>query len=459
MKMRSISTIIAMLLFFANVSAQTISLSLFKDGFSNPVNLQNAGDDRLFIVEQQGTIKILNTDASVEAINFLDISNLVGSGGERGLLGLAFHPDYASNRYFYVYYINTSGNSKVSRFTTSTSNPNIADPNSELLLLTINQPASNHNGGCILFGPDGYLYIASGDGGGAGDPNNNAQNLNLLLGKILRIDVDNPTNGENYGIPANNPFVNNGNARNEIFSYGLRNPWKFSIDFQENNIWIADVGQNEIEEINLQNVSETGLNYGWRCYEGTQPFNVNNCPNTSTLTYPIVEYNHQTGQSVTGGYVYRGSKFSDIKGLYFFADFISNLIGSVTEDGTLNNYGNFNGSWSSFGEDVNKELYIIDYSGKIFKIEGSVLSVSDVNLNEDLNILPNPASEIAKVSVNNDLLKSIEIRDIKGSLIFSEKFGNISEKVITISSFDNGIYFMKVFTKNGSTFVKKLLKN
>ena len=457
--MKTIPTLFAFLMFIGFASAQTISLNLFKDGFTNPVNLQNAGDDRLFVVEQGGIIKILNADATVETSNFLNISSLVGSGGERGLLGLAFHPDYTTNKYFYVYYINTSGNSQVSRFTTQANNPNVADANSEQKLLTINQPQSNHNGGCILFGPDGYLYIASGDGGGAGDQNNNAQNLNLLLGKMLRIDVDSPSNGNNYGIPPTNPFINNNNARDEIYAYGLRNPWKFSFDFQNDDLWIADVGQGAIEEINRQAVSDTGLNYGWRCYEGTQDFNTANCPEASTLLFPVSEYDHQLGQSITGGYVYRGTKYSDINGLYFFADFVSNFVGSVDSNGTFVNYGDKNGSWSSFGEDVNKELYIIDYAGKIFKVEGSVLAVEDFDKEFSVKLIPNPSSEKITISLTNDSITQIEISDSKGSIIYSEEIENVSEKNIPVSEFKSGIYFVKIKSNSGRSTVKKIIKN
>lgn len=249
--------------------AQDLELDLFASGFNRPVNIKHAGDDRLFVVEQDGFIKIVNSDGSVEPTNFLDIDDRVRSiGNEQGLLGLAFHPDFASNGYFFVNYTDNSGDTVISRFSRIGVNPTIADPNSELIILTYTQPYSNHNGGELQFGPDGYLYISSGDGGSGGDPQNNAQNLNSLLGKLLRIDVNNSTASNPYEIPADNPFIGDAAARDEIWAYGLRNPWKFSFDALTDDLWIADVGQNAREEINLVPSTDAGLNYGWRCYEG-----------------------------------------------------------------------------------------------------------------------------------------------------------------------------------------------
>src|SRR5690554_2313016 len=252
--------------------AQTIILTPFATGFSDPVEIAHCGDDRLFIVQQGGAIKVVNSDGSVNAENFLNLSSLISTGSERGLLGLAFHPNYESNGYFFVNYTNTSGNTVIARYSVSNSNPNVADPSSGVILLTINQPFSNHNGGCIKFGPDGYLWISMGDGGSGGDPNNNGQNKSSLLGKMLRIDVD----GETYTSPSDNPFVGTDGA-DEIWAYGLRNAWKFSFDRETGDVWIADVGQNAIEEINHESSTEPGLNYGWRCYEGNNTYNTSGC--------------------------------------------------------------------------------------------------------------------------------------------------------------------------------------
>ncbi|MEH6766060.1 MAG: PQQ-dependent sugar dehydrogenase [Aequorivita antarctica] len=441
------------------VFAQQVDIELYKSGFSDPLNLQHANDDRLFVVEQGGKIKIIQGDGTVNTTPFLDISGQISSGGERGLLGLAFHPDYTNNGYFYVNYSKPNGDTQISRFSVDSGNPDIADQNSELPIIDYSQPFSNHNGGCLAFGPDGYLYIASGDGGSSGDPGNRAQNINLLLGKLLRIDVDNPSGGNNYGIPANNPFVGNPNAREEIWAYGLRNPWRFSFDLTENNLWIGDVGQSNLEEINRVSVAEAGLNYGWRCYEGTQPFNTQNCPPQSEITFPIAEYTHASGNcSITGGYVYRGSVYSDIAGLYFFADYCSGMIGTVDGSGNLISHGNFSGNWVSFGEDVNKELYIVDKGGSIYKITGDpIIGTEDFSLENTLSMLPNPASENVTFSLKNDILQAIQVFDVRGSLVSSEENISSNEKTISISNLNSGIYFAKITSVKEQTIVKKLI--
>ncbi|SRX76060.1 PQQ-dependent sugar dehydrogenase [Aequorivita antarctica] len=441
------------------VFAQQVDIELYKSGFSDPLNLQHANDDRLFVVEQGGKIKIIQGDGTVNTTPFLDISGQISSGGERGLLGLAFHPDYTNNGYFYVNYSKPNGDTQISRFSVDSGNPDIADQNSELPIIDYSQPFSNHNGGCLAFGPDDYLYIASGDGGSSGDPGNRAQNINLLLGKLLRIDVDNPSGGNNYGIPAGNPFVGNPNAREEIWAYGLRNPWRFSFDLTENNLWIGDVGQSNLEEINRVSVAEAGLNYGWRCYEGTQPFNTQNCPPQSEITFPIAEYTHASGNcSITGGYVYRGSVYSDIAGLYFFADYCSGMIGTVDGSGNLIDHGNFSGNWVSFGEDVNKELYIVDKGGSIYKITGDpIIGTEDFSLEDTLSMLPNPASENVTFSLKNDILQAIQVFDVRGSLVSSEENIFSNEKTISISNLNPRIYFAKITSVKEQTIVKKLI--
>ena len=300
-------------------SQPDIDLVAFGPTFSEPCVIKHANDDRLFIVEKSGRIIILNSNETVNAMPFLDITGLVLNGGERGLLGLAFHPDYVTNGYFYVNYTNLSGNTVVSRFSRSTTDPNLANPSSESILLTVTQPFSNHNGGDIAFGPDGYLYIALGDGGSGGDPGNRAQNLNVLLGKLLRIDVD---SGSPYGIPSDNPYLNDGNNNTlpEIWAYGLRNPWRFSIDFTDGDLWIADVGQNQYEEINRVPVSVGGINYGWRCYEANYTYNNTGCPAPNTMVFPVSEYSHSSDRcSITGGYKYNGTMYPNFQGLYFFS--------------------------------------------------------------------------------------------------------------------------------------------
>ncbi len=459
--MKKLLPILVSLLFSFFAFAQDVDIELFKDGFTDPLNLQHVNDDRLFVVEQGGRIKIIQGDGTVNPVPFLDISGQISSGNERGLLGLAFHPDYANNGYFFVNYTNPNGDTQVSRFSVDAGNPDLADENSELPIIGYTQPFSNHNGGNLAFGPDGYLYISSGDGGSGGDPGNRAQNINLLLGKLLRIDVDNPSGGNNYGIPADNPFIGNPNAREEIWAYGLRNPWRFSFDFTENNIWIGDVGQGDVEEIDREPTSAAGLNYGWRCYEGSQPFNTSGCPPAGDLTFPFAEYSSSSGSgncSITGGYVYRGTTYLDIEGLYFYADYCSGLIGTVDSAGNLIDHGNFSGNWVSFGEDVNKELYIIDIGGSVYKITGGeIAGTEDFSLQNSLTMLPNPASENVVFSLKNDNLNAIQLFDIRGSLVYSQKNIARNEKTVSIENLNSGIYFAKITSEKGQSTVKKLM--
>ena len=362
---------------------------------------------RLFIVEKQGRIKVLNLKTGVvNATLFLDIDALVGGGlstnDERGLLGLAFHPDYQNNGYFYVDYTNNVGTTTVARYSVS-DDPEVADPGSALILLTIFQPFSNHNGGWIGFGPnDGFLYISTGDGGSAGDPGNRAQDItNQLLGKMLRIDVDgNDGPGGNYGIPAGNPFVGI-TGDDEIWAYGLRNPWRSSFDRATGDLYIADVGQNAWEEIDFQPADSTGgENYGWRCYEGDHTFNTGGCPPAKTMVFPIHEYSHALGRSLTGGYVYRGCAIPTLDGTYFFADYVFTRLWSFTYEGQNNptvtsriaelspsSDGFSINQISSFGEDARGELYIVDqgsgFSGQVFKIVPVKPTISPADLDCD----------------------------------------------------------------------------
>ncbi|MFS4467691.1 PQQ-dependent sugar dehydrogenase [Maribacter sp. 2210JD10-5] len=340
--------------------------------FSRPLDFQSPDDNsnRIFIAEQGGTIKVFPNDSTVtEANSYLDISNRIISSDELGLLGLAFHPDYENNGFFYIMYTPSDDVSVLSRFKVSDTDANSADASSETILLRIPQPFANHNGGQLAFGPDGFLYIASGDGGSGGDPQGNAQNLENLLGKILRIDVDNPENGLQYGIPSDNPFVATENARSEIYAYGLRNPWRFSFDVQTNRIWAGDVGQGELEEIDI---IEKGGNYGWNILEGTSCFNAETCDPANTIL-PVFEYNHDTNdKSVTGGYVYRGSEIATLNGRYIYGDFISGRIWALST-----NLGNpldnqliieTGLNIASFGTDNDNEIYFCSFDGVIYKL-------------------------------------------------------------------------------------------
>ncbi len=353
-------------------------------GLSSPVDITHAGDGsgRLFIVLQGGRIVIFD-GVQILSPPFLDITSLVSSGGERGLLGAAFHPNYVGNGFFYVSYTDTAGASVIARYSVSL-DPNRADPTSGVIILTIPQPFSNHNGGQLHFGPDGYLYIGVGDGGSGGDPQNNGQDLGTLLGKILRIDVD---SGLPFTVPPDNPFVGIVGARDEIWSFGLRNPWRFSFDRLTGDMFIGDVGQNSWEEVNFQPSTSTGgENYGWRLMEGNSCFNpATNC-NNGTLTLPILVYDHGVGCSVTGGYRYRGSKNPNLNGLYLYGDFCTGLIWGAQEDG-LGGWNttvllDTNFSISTFGEDESGEIYFAHLSatnGAIYQVVQSTTSANSAS--------------------------------------------------------------------------------
>ncbi|WP_431109527.1 PQQ-dependent sugar dehydrogenase [Winogradskyella poriferorum] len=446
--------------------AQDLELESFASGFNRPVNIKHAGDDRLFVVEQDGIIKIVNSDGTVETTNFLDIDNIVGStGNEQGLLGLAFHPNFATNGYFFVNYTNNSGDTVISRFSRIGVDPTIADPNSELIILTYSQPYTNHNGGELQFGPDGYLYISSGDGGSGGDPQNNSQNLNSLLGKLLRIDVNNSSASNPYAIPADNPFVGNASARDEIWAYGLRNPWKFSFDSANDDLWIADVGQNAREEINQIASTAAGLNYGWRCYEGNSSYNLSGCPSSSTMTFPVSEYSHSGGRcSITGGYVYRGSTYPNLVGSYLFGDVCSQEIGYLKfENGNWNStFESFSGNWVAFGEDINGELYVSNLSGSIFKISDALLSI-DENTQNTISIYPNPANTVLNIDFFGTAITNsttINIFDIQGKLIKSILKDNIDTFTsINISDLKSGFYILKIKSEDGKKATQKFVIN
>lgn len=338
--------------------------------FERPLDFQspNDGSGRVFVVEQGGTIKVFqNDESSTLATTFLDISGNIGTtANEQGLLGMAFHPNFDSNGYFYVNYTPSEALSVVSRFQVLGGDPNQADLGTELVILEIPQPFTNHNGGQLAFGPDGYLYIASGDGGSGGDPQNNAQTRSNLLGTILRIDVDQSENGLNYAIPIDNPFVGEANVREEIHAYGLRNPWRMSFDTQTGDLWSGDVGQGEREEINI---IQSGGNYGWKLFEGTSCFS-GACDDTGLIA-PIFEYDHDANdESITGGFVYRGAAIPALVGKYVYADFISGRIWALDLDGSNNQLLVESGlNIASFGTDAEQELYICAFDGTIYRFQ------------------------------------------------------------------------------------------
>ena len=343
--------------------------------FDKPVELTSPADDtdRIFVVSQSGKIHVFpNNATTATAPVFLDLSAKVIAGGERGLLGLAFHPDYKNNGYFYVNY--TRGNpleTAISRFKVSAADPNVADPNSEQVLLTYKQPYSNHNGGKVAFGNDGYLYIASGDGGSGGDPHNYAQNRQQLLGKILRIDINSTTGNLPYAIPADNPYKeSNQGFREEIYAYGLRNPWRFSFDRATGTLWAGDVGQGNREEISI---IEKGGNYGWKIREGNTCYEAATC-DLNGLKEPIWSYplNSENGRSITGGYVCHDKNLTGLEGRYIYGDYVSGNIWALTFNGNtaVKNelIATLPDGLSSFGEDSRQGLYVLGHGGgKIYK--------------------------------------------------------------------------------------------
>lgn len=356
----------------AGEPATTISLAPVVQGFDSPTFVGHAGDERLFVVEQQGRIRIA-ANGQILAEPFLDIRDQVGSSAnEQGLLSVAFHPQYAANGAFFVNYTDRNGDTVISRFQVS-DDPNRADPASETVLLHIDQPYGNHNGGQLQFGPDGYLYVGMGDGGSGGDPQGHGQNPQTLLGGLLRLDVDFAGDGANYGIPPDNPYVGSEAGRNEIWAIGLRNPWRFSFDRQTGDLWVADVGQNQYEEINYVPAGQgAGLNYGWNWMEGLHCFRDGCDP--GAFYAPIHEYDHGAGEcSVTGGYVYRGAAFPPMTGNYVYGDYCSGRIWSLfrLEDGSWTNQevGRAPGSLTTFGEGFDGELYLTTRDGALYRIE------------------------------------------------------------------------------------------
>lgn len=375
----------------------TLQLTRVATGLTNPLSATFAPGDtsRMFIAQQNGDIRILNMNTGIlNSTPFLTAAQLgsangLTTGGERGLLGLTFDPNYNANRRFYVNYTGTGGHTFVRSFVTQAGNPDLVDGNvGAANIINFNQDFSNHNGGWINFGPDGHLYVATGDGGSGNDPNNRAQDRNSLLGKMLRISP-NTTSAGGYTIPNSNPLVGVAGTRGEIWAYGLRNPWRNSFDRLTGDLYIGDVGQNAREEINFQSANSTGgENYGWRQFEGTVSTGLSGHPGTATPTNPFFQYNHSAGlgRSITGGYVYRGP-LEGLQGHYFFGDFVGRTLMSVRFDGSSGPYNgnnitdfinwtfiaqdpngnNIRGSWSSFGEDAEGNLYAVDYDGHVYR--------------------------------------------------------------------------------------------
>jgi glucose/arabinose dehydrogenase len=349
-----------------------LALRTVASGLSSPLDLQSPPGDRarLFVVERGGRIRIVK-NGQLLSTSFLDVSGRVSSGGERGLLGLAFHPSYAQNGRFFVNYTDPNGDTRISEFRVSSGDPDAADPGSERVLVRVNQPFSNHNGGGLAFGSDGKLYAGLGDGGSGGDPLGNGQNLATRLGKMLRLDVDGPRLA-----PADNPFVAVPGAEPEIWAYGLRNPWRFSFDRETGDLYIGDVGQGDYEEIDVETTPRRGgQNYGWNVMEGTHCYNAASC-SMAGLTLPVLDYGHDQGCSVTGGVVYRGCRLPGYAGTYFYGDYCSASVrsfrfqnGAVTDQRDWSNALGGLSSISSFGVDAEGEVYVLDLNrGTVSKV-------------------------------------------------------------------------------------------
>ncbi|MBK7811717.1 MAG: PQQ-dependent sugar dehydrogenase [Saprospiraceae bacterium] len=435
------------ILFFLGLNLKSqngIRLSQVARGFSIPVYLTHAEDNRLFVVEKQGRIRIIE-NGIINPIPFLNIVSKVNSrNNEQGLLGLAFHPDYKVNGKFYVNYSAPgAGNTIVAEYLVNPNNANKADSLSERILMEIPQPYSNHNGGCLKFGPDKYLYIGMGDGGSGGDPQNYAQNTRSLLGKMLRIDVD---TSAGYKIPNSNPFASSLSILPEIWSIGLRNPWRFSFDKLTGDMWIGDVGQGEWEEIDFQSHKSTGGdNFGWRCYEGDVSFNLSGCSPRNNYTFPVVAYKGDEfvlGCSVTGGYVYRADSCSYLYGQYIYGDYCSGIIWSIRNQGdsSFTNQRLFNysrGRISSFGEDQSGQIYLVDIS------EGSIYKITDtcsITLQDSVIDLNCSGTNNGSISILNDPLN------------FNFLWSN-GDTTSSISGLSAGIYSVTV--TQGQCMIKK----
>ncbi len=361
-------------------AAVTVALEPVVSGLDQPVAVTGAGDGSglLYVVEKPGRVRVVEAGA-VRAQPFLDISSRVGlSGSEQGLLGIAFAPDFAASGAFYVNYTDLGGDTTVSRFSVDAGDPSVADPGSEQVLLRIAQPYANHNGGDLAFGPDGMLWIGTGDGGSAGDPEGNAQDGGSLLGKMLRVDV---RGGGGYTIPSDNPFLNDDEVRDEVWAVGLRNPWRYAFDRAAGDLYIADVGQNAWEEVNFAAaVDPGGHNYGWNRTEGMHCYRQPSC-STDGLTEPVAEYGHGEGCSITGGVVYRGRRNPALEGLYLFADYCSGRVWALAPGGRTGwrvaEVGRIDGNPAAFGEDDEGEVFLADISGgTLYRVSGRRVTVA-----------------------------------------------------------------------------------
>lgn len=465
-----------------SVQSQNITLEEFGPTFFYPTNIGNAGDSRMFVSEQEGYIYIVRSDGTSPATPFLDIESKVAddyqTNWEAGLLGFAFHPNYSSNGYVYVYYTKDNEDAILARFTV-TANPDIADATSELILMTMPHPYDAHYGGHLAFGPDGYLYISKGDGGTAlGDPDNRAQDLSQWHGKILRIDVDNPDSGNNYGIPAGNPFANDGdpNTLPEIWSFGLRNPAKFSFDSATGDLWIGEVGQWDYEEIHFAAAGTSGQNFGWNCFEGntatTYAHRPVTCPPLASTAQARHVYGHFTEPdgvfrcAVTGGFVHRGSVNTNLNGIYFFGDWCSGDILMLTYNGSswVRTKHNKDGArWSAFGQDTNGELYAVTNPlgiGQLHKIKQETLTSSKIENKSEFTIIPNPTNGnlVSLKFSNTRAIVKVNAYNVQGQNVFSLDVNkSIKDITLDFNKVSAGLYLIEVQLQSGQKTQNKLI--
>lgn len=460
---------ISLLVFFASITivlvAQTPQFRLieFANNFGNPVDIAHCGDNRLFVVEQPGYIRVLDLNYKILTPAFLAITDRVGSGGESGLLGLAFHPKYAQNGWFFVNYTDKNGHTQISRFSVLPDNPNVADPASELPILKVEQSSPVHKGGGVKFGPDGYLYIGMGDGGYA----NAAQTTNNLLGKFLRLDVDSSTIENPYKIPPDNPFVNNPAYLPEIWSLGWRNPWRFSFDRLTGDLWVGDVGEITQEEVDFEPAGKGGRNYGWPCREGNLLNSVPICQALYTYTAPVYTYKNPTfGCSVIGGFRYRGTQNPDLYGAYIFTDYCSGRWWVLKEKS--------NGTWAStevanlldhaytaLGEDANGELLAVGFPRKLYWLDYSEVvptaTPSDVI---GCTLTPNPTQDIFELTLGlkHPAAITLVLRDALQNSIGTQNLeGQNLKTLFDLRDQPAGVYYLNIETAEGR-MVRKVVK-
>ena len=472
--MRKLTVLAGLLALSSWLYAQTnilpdIVLEPFITNLDNPVGIEHAGDSRLFVLEQSGRVLLYNNSGELVSI-FLDITDRVFSGGfEQGLLGIAFDPNYATNGYFYVHYTNLEENNQFSRFSVNPGDDNHAVPGSEVMFLEDDDPFGNHNSGQMKFGPDGMLYFTLGDGGDAGDPMNNAQNLTSIMGKLMRVS---PNADGTYSIPSDNPFSESPTAKGEIWAMGLRNPWRFSFDRLTGDLWIPDVGQDLWEEVNMTPAGSTGgENYGWSCKEGTYFFKADCDDNGIQYTEPIAEYAHSTDTtllclgSITGGYIYRGSIYPNMYGKYIYNDFCTGVMRTTYWNGSAWTTAELGQdtplAYSTFGEDINGELMLADkISGTIYKVtDQSTTAIDEASLTEGRYFLtpsPNDGNYGIRFYTQFPQDYVIHLYDYTGRLVREDKRESISgfnEWDFTNPGLNTGQYFIQLKSGTGSTIL------